>query len=605
MPPAALGDHARARGGPELEVDTSVVRPRTATSAALLGRPHRRCVGDARDRQPARRRRPAADAVDGSCRPPTTPAATTTSPPSPSASAGASPATSAPRRRPRDRPERDLRTRSPRPTPCRPSGCRRSRRPAARRERAEPRRRRRGGCIVALLDLRRRARRAARSPARSPACAGRTSWASTRPPARSRSSRACRSTRQRRTTCTGSSRAARCWPPRRCRAPSARSCSTTRCARRRDADRILRQLQSPSPECSRVCTRRATASSSTSLLPRACSPSAGFTAVLVARSGAISSTSLVYAGAFLGALRSSRTSRCASGCRRPTPTCCRSSGILASVGLCEIYRISPALARDQALWMAIGVAVFVAVLVLLPRLPRARALPLPARRARARPARGHDPLLVRHAHGDQRRARLDPRRRPLVPAGRARQDLPRAVPGRLPARAARAAGPDADARRSASACRRCASSRRCSACSAPRSAARRDERLRHVAALLRRLRGARLRRHRPRRLRGDRPRRLRRRQRRRLPRSSPHVAERVLDLARPVEDRRRRAATRSCSRSTPWPTAGSSARASAGLHPHRQRPLDHPRGADRLHLLGDRRRARASPAPRRCCSVTC
>ena len=70
-------------------------------------------------------------------------------------------------------------------------------------------------------------------------------------------------------------------------------------------------------------------------------------------------------------------------------------GILASVGLCEIYRIRPALARDQALWMAIGVAVFVAVLVLLPDfrvLERYRylcgALALGA-------ARLHDPVVVR------------------------------------------------------------------------------------------------------------------------------------------------------------------------------------------------------------------
>ena len=155
----------------------------------------------------------------------------------------------------------------------------------------------------------------------------------------------------------------------------------------------------------------------------------------------------------------SRTSRCACDCRRPIPTCCRSSGILASVGLCEIYRIRPALARDQALWMAIGVAVFVAVLVLLPRLPRARALPLPAAARSRSGCSRHDPVVLRDRHRDQRRARVDPRRRPLVPAGRAREGTARPVPGRLPARASRAARADADARARASGCRRCGSSR--------------------------------------------------------------------------------------------------------------------------------------------------
>ena len=92
---------------------------------------------------------------------------------------------------------------------------------------------------------------------------------------------------------------------------------------------------------------------------------AGFTAVLVARSGEVSSTSLVYAGLFLALFL---VAHIALRMRLPQadPYLLPLVGILASVGLCEIYRIRPALARDQALWIAIGVAVFVAVLVLLP-----------------------------------------------------------------------------------------------------------------------------------------------------------------------------------------------------------------------------------------------
>ena len=92
---------------------------------------------------------------------------------------------------------------------------------------------------------------------------------------------------------------------------------------------------------------------------------AGFTAVLVARSGVISSTSLVDAAVFLGLFAIAHVTL---RMRLPQadPYLLPLVGILASLGLCEIYRIRPALARDQALWMAIGVAVFVGVLVLLP-----------------------------------------------------------------------------------------------------------------------------------------------------------------------------------------------------------------------------------------------
>jgi cell division protein FtsW (lipid II flippase) len=91
----------------------------------------------------------------------------------------------------------------------------------------------------------------------------------------------------------------------------------------------------------------------------------GFTAVLVARSGAVSSTSIVDAAAFLGLFG---VAHATLRWRLPQadPYLLPLAGILASLGLCEIYRIRPSLALDQALWIAIGVAAFVTLLVLLP-----------------------------------------------------------------------------------------------------------------------------------------------------------------------------------------------------------------------------------------------
>src|SRR3954452_7914602 len=84
---------------------------------------------------------------------------------------------------------------------------------------------------------------------------------------------------------------------------------------------------------------------------------AGFTAVLLARSGAVSSESLVYAGFFVGlvlvahlALRFSLPDA--------DPYLLPLAAVLAAVGLCEIYRIDPTLARDQAVWLAIGLVGF-------------------------------------------------------------------------------------------------------------------------------------------------------------------------------------------------------------------------------------------------------
>src|SRR4051812_8864079 len=85
---------------------------------------------------------------------------------------------------------------------------------------------------------------------------------------------------------------------------------------------------------------------------------AGFTSVLVARSGAVSNASLVYAGFFVGLFL---VAHVVLRFTLPDadPYLLPLAALLAAVGLCEIYRISPTLARDQAVWLAIGMLGFV------------------------------------------------------------------------------------------------------------------------------------------------------------------------------------------------------------------------------------------------------
>ena len=192
---------------------------------------------------------------------------------------------------------------------------------------------------------------------------------------------------------------------------------------------------------------------------------AGFTAVLVARSGEVSSTSLVVRRTLPGALpRRAHRAAHATAAGRSVPAPARRDPRLGR-SLRDLpdparARARPgALDRDRRRGLRRGARAAA-------RLPRARALPLPVRRARARAARVHDPVVLRDRHRDQRRAGVDPRRRPVLPAGRAREDLARAVPRRLPARAPRAARADADAGardRAAAAATARAAARRCSA----------------------------------------------------------------------------------------------------------------------------------------------
>ena len=319
---------------------------------------------------------------------------------------------------PAERPRRwttaTSRTRSPRPTPCRRSGCRRPSRCSAEPRALAPARL---GAIVAFTTFVLLV--AALAVGAVGGLAGRTSSASTRRPAASPCTRACRSSSTGPPPVPARLAQLGAWP-RRCRAAERERAVRPHAAlveRRRAHPATARSR--PSPDAGAPRHAPATASSSTcSSSP--CSPwPASRRSSWRARARSRRRRSS-YAGVFLALFV---VAHIALRMRLPQadPYLLPLVGILASVGLCEIYRIRPALARDQALWMRdrrrglrrrAGAAA---------RLPRARALPLPVRRARARPARGHDPVVLRDRHRDQRRARLDPRRRPLVPAGRARE----------------------------------------------------------------------------------------------------------------------------------------------------------------------------------------
>jgi cell division protein FtsW (lipid II flippase) len=93
------------------------------------------------------------------------------------------------------------------------------------------------------------------------------------------------------------------------------------------------------------------------LVPAALLVTAGFTAIFIQSDNTLSTVSLTYGGAFLAL--------CLAGhmvIRRALPYAdpylFPLGAALASVGIVEIYRISPTLARDQAQWLVIGLLLF-------------------------------------------------------------------------------------------------------------------------------------------------------------------------------------------------------------------------------------------------------
>jgi len=90
----------------------------------------------------------------------------------------------------------------------------------------------------------------------------------------------------------------------------------------------------------------------------------GFLSVYTARQQEITSTSLVYAGFFL-ALYFVAHLRLRAGLPDADPWLLPLSALLTALGLTEIYRLNPLLARDQSVWIVIGVAGFLGLILVL------------------------------------------------------------------------------------------------------------------------------------------------------------------------------------------------------------------------------------------------
>ena len=100
------------------------------------------------------------------------------------------------------------------------------------------------------------------------------------------------------------------------------------------------------------------------LVPAALLVTAGFAAIFIQASNRLSTVSLTYGGVFLAL--------CLGGhlvIRRALPHAdpylFPLTAALASVGIVEIYRISPTLARDQAQWLVLGLALFALTITFL------------------------------------------------------------------------------------------------------------------------------------------------------------------------------------------------------------------------------------------------
>ncbi len=100
------------------------------------------------------------------------------------------------------------------------------------------------------------------------------------------------------------------------------------------------------------------------LVPAALLVTAGFAAIFIQSDNTLSSVSLTYGGGFLAV--------CLAGhlvIRRALPYAdpylFPLAAALASVGIVEIYRISPTLARDQAQWLVVGLVLFATTIIVL------------------------------------------------------------------------------------------------------------------------------------------------------------------------------------------------------------------------------------------------
>ena len=90
----------------------------------------------------------------------------------------------------------------------------------------------------------------------------------------------------------------------------------------------------------------------------------GFLAVYTARQQEISSTSLVYAGFFF-ALYAIAHLGLRAGLPDADPWLLPLAALMTAIGLTEIYRLSPTLARDQSVWIVVGLVGFLALILVL------------------------------------------------------------------------------------------------------------------------------------------------------------------------------------------------------------------------------------------------
>ena len=110
----------------------------------------------------------------------------------------------------------------------------------------------------------------------------------------------------------------------------------------------------------------------------------GFLSVYTARQQEISSDSLVYAGFFFGLYAIAHLGLRA-GLPDADPWLLPLSALLTAIGLTEIYRLRPTLARDQSVWIVVGLVGFLGPVLLAARRPPPGALHVHAgRRRRAR-----------------------------------------------------------------------------------------------------------------------------------------------------------------------------------------------------------------------------
>jgi cell division protein FtsW (lipid II flippase) len=87
----------------------------------------------------------------------------------------------------------------------------------------------------------------------------------------------------------------------------------------------------------------------------------GFLSVYTARQNEISSASLTYAGVFLAVFGLAHIG-VRAGLPRADPWLLPLAALLCALGLTEIYRLSPTLARDQSVWVVVGLLGFLGMI---------------------------------------------------------------------------------------------------------------------------------------------------------------------------------------------------------------------------------------------------